>query len=215
MRHRVAGKQLSRSTSHRRATRRNMAAALFQHGAIRTTETKAKELRRFVEKLITQAKKGTLHARRLVIRELGDQRMYDEEGEMLEQTVVQKLFGELAPRYADRPGGYTRLIRLSDRRIGDAGQQVLLQLVEETPAEAAAPSSTSRRQRRAAKRHSAARGARKRRTGAVTGAAPEPDAEAASAEGAESAEAGAQDEPAATDSAEKAADEQDAADDKQ
>ncbi|HAU36503.1 MAG TPA: 50S ribosomal protein L17 [Phycisphaerales bacterium] len=159
MRHRLAGKELSRDTQHRRALRRNMAASLFQHGAIRTTETKAKELRRFVEKLITIARKGTLHARRRVLAELNDRAMADAEGELLDKTVVQKLFGEIAPRYANRPGGYTRIIRLSERRIGDAGTQVLLQLVEEAPAGGEKSSGTSRRRRRATKRHEAAAGA--------------------------------------------------------
>jgi len=137
--------------------RRNMAASLIQHGAIRTTEAKAKELRRFVEKLITTARQGTLHARRQVIRALGDRRIANDEGEIEDQTIVQKLFDEVAPRYVDRPGGYTRIIRLSDRRIGDAGTQVLLQLIEEKPAEAGGePTAASRRKKRAAKRHAAA-----------------------------------------------------------
>lgn len=163
MRHRVAGRQLSRNTSHRRATRQNMASALFEHGAIRTTTAKAKELRRFVEKLITTAKKGTLHARRLVIAELRDRDVYALDAtktdyERTGQTIVQKLFSEIAPKYADRPGGYTRIIRLAERRIGDAGEQVILQLVEETkvaPEEEKA-SRGSRRKRRAAKRQQAA-----------------------------------------------------------
>jgi len=134
-----------------------MAAALFEHGAIRTTEAKAKELRRFVEKLITMAKQGTLHARRRVISALGrDRNLFGEEGELLEQTVIQKLFDEIAPRYADRPGGYTRIIRLAERRIGDAGRQVILQLVEETTAETrSGAKGASRRRHRAAKRHEA------------------------------------------------------------
>ncbi len=157
MRHRVSGRHLGRTPSHRRALRRNMAASLFTHGAIRTTEAKGKELRRFVEKLITTAKKGTLHARRLVIAELQDHPIVDGEGEKTGQTVVQKLFAEIAPRYADRPGGYTRIIRLADRRIGDAGRQVLLQLVEETGADAGDDvGETSRRKSRAAKRIQAA-----------------------------------------------------------
>jgi large subunit ribosomal protein L17 len=157
MRHRVAGKQLSRTTSHRKALRRNMAASLFEHGAVRTTETKAKQLRRFVERLITIAQKGTLHARRQVIAMLGDRNMTDEEGEFQDKTVVQKLFDEIAPRYSSRPGGYTRIIRLSDRRIGDAGAQVLLQLIEETPKKGEEAAGTAgRRKRRAAKRHEAA-----------------------------------------------------------
>jgi large subunit ribosomal protein L17 len=159
MRHRVSGRNLSRSSSHRSSLRRNMAASLFQHGAIRTTGPKAKELRRFVEKLITRAKKNTLHARRLVIAALGrDRAMYDVGEERMDQTVVQKLFDEIAPKYADRPGGYTRIVRLAERRIGDAGEQVILQLVEEVKSAPAAPAAAgaSRRRRRATKRHAAA-----------------------------------------------------------
>jgi len=86
-----------------------------------------------VEKLITLAKKGTLHARRQVIALLGDRAMVDKDNpdELADMTVVQKLFNEIAPRYADRQGGYTRIIHLPERRIGDSGQQVLLQLIEE------------------------------------------------------------------------------------
>lgn len=165
MRHRVAGKQLSRNTSHRRALRRNMASALLEHGTIRTTVVKAKELRSFVEKLITTARQGTLHARRQVVSLLQDRAILDEDTDSVVEarragkTVIAKLFNEIAPRYADRPGGYTRIIHLPERRIGDAGKQVLLQLVEQTaPAaesEAAAP--VSRRRRRAARRAEAAK----------------------------------------------------------
>ena len=135
-----------------------MAASLFEHGAIRTTAPKAKELRRFAEKLITLARKNTLHARRLVIAQLGhDRSIVDDEGEVQDQTVIQKLFSEIAPRYADRPGGYTRIIRLAERRIGDAGRQVILQLVEEASTSGdGASQGASRRRRRAAKRHEAA-----------------------------------------------------------
>ncbi|HDZ22056.1 hypothetical protein LCGC14_0486350 [marine sediment metagenome] len=157
MRHRVDGKKLNRTTSHRKALWRNMAAALLQHGAIRTTEPKAKQLRRFVEKLITTAKRGTLHARRQVIATLVDRDIFDDEGQKLDQTIVQKLFNEIAPRYADRPGGYTRIIHLAERRIGDASKQVLLQLVEEEGVgPAAKPSGTSRRKKQAEKRRQAA-----------------------------------------------------------
>lgn len=157
MRHRVSGKHLGRTASHRKALRRNMGASLIQHGAIRTTEAKAKELRRFVEKLITTAKKGTLHARRQVIAAIGNREIVDDQAELAGKTVVQKLFDELVPRYADRPGGYTRIIRLADRRIGDSGQQVLVQLVEESPAGGDQGVQTaSRRSRRAAKRLEAA-----------------------------------------------------------
>ena len=159
MRHRMSGKRLGRTTSHRKALRRNQAVALLEHGAIRTTEAKAKELRRFVEKLITAAKEGTLHARRRVIARLGrDRLMFDENNEPLDQTVVQKLFDEIALRYQDRPGGYTRIIQLAERRIGDAGRQVILQLVEEMPSSGGQGESQgeSRRRRWAAKRHEAA-----------------------------------------------------------
>jgi len=156
MRHRVSGKHLGRTSSHRKALRRNMSASLIQHGAIRTTAPKAKELRRFVEKLITTAKKGTLHARRQVIAAIGDREMVDSKGETADKTVVQRLFDEIVPRYANRPGGYTRIIRLADRRIGDSGPQVLLQLVEETSPAAEDAKTTSRRRRRTTRRLEAA-----------------------------------------------------------
>ena len=156
MRHQMDGKKLSRTTSHRRALWRNMAAALIQHGAIRTTEVKAKQLRRFVEKLITTAKKNTLHARRQVIAKLRNRKLYDDEGQIAEQSLIQKLFEEVAPRYADRPGGYTRIIRLAERRIGDASKQVLLQLVEEETVKGGGGG--SRRKKRAAMRQEAAAG---------------------------------------------------------
>ncbi len=180
MRHRIAGKQLSRTTSHRKALRRNMAASLFEHGAIRTTEAKAKELRRFVERLITIARKGTLHARRRVIQALGDRMICDGDGDPTGQTIIQKLFDEVAPRYVDRPGGYTRIIRLQERRIGDAGVQVIIQLVEEAKAGGDQPDRTSSRKRRAVKRHEAA------------SVVPSPQAEAPPAEEAESAEEAAE-----------------------
>jgi len=158
MRHRVAGKRLTRTTSHRRALRRNMAASLIQHGAIRTTEPKAKELRRFVERIITTAVKGTLHARRRVVSALGDRAMVGDDGVPLGQTVIQKLFDDIAPGFVDRQGGYTRIIRLDERRIGDAGEQVILQLVTESTSPAAGDDARegSRRKRRAARRHQAA-----------------------------------------------------------
>ncbi len=160
MRHCISGKQLSRNTAHRRSLRRNMAASLFEHGAIRTTEAKAKELRRFAEKLITLARQGTLHARRRVLALLRDRDIVDAEGELQDKTVVQKLFDEIAPRYHDRPGGYTRIVRLAERRIGDSGVQVLLQLVEETrPKAAGGDKAGSRRRKRAAKRQRAAEAA--------------------------------------------------------
>jgi len=131
MRHRVAGRRLSRTSEHRLAMRRNLAASLIQHETISTTIEKAKEVKPFAEKLITLAKKGTLSARRRAIALLGNRDIVDnEDGEAVKKgTVIGKLFSELGPRYLDRPGGYTRIIRLSLRRLGDNGQLVLLQLV--------------------------------------------------------------------------------------
>ncbi len=157
MRHCVAGKKLNRTSSHRKAMRRNMAASLFEHGAIRTTEAKAKDVKPFVERLITIARKGTLHARREVISILGDRNIADADGAIQEKTVITKLFDDIAPRYADRPGGYTRIIRLSERRIGDSGIQVLLQLIDESQTDAGeSGAAASRRKKRASMRRQAA-----------------------------------------------------------
>jgi large subunit ribosomal protein L17 len=108
-----------------------MVASLFQHETISTTIEKAKEVKPFAEKLITLAKKGTLQNRRRAISMLGNRDIVDNvEGEAVRKgTVVGKLFSEIGPRYLDRPGGYTRIVRLSLRRLGDNGQLVLLQLV--------------------------------------------------------------------------------------
>ncbi len=131
MRHRVAGRRLSRTKEHRLAMRRNLVASLIQHETISTTIEKAKEVKPFAEKLITLAKKGTLAARRRAIALLGNRDIIDyEDGRAVKTgTVIGKLFSELGPRYLDRPGGYTRIIRLSLRRLGDNGQLVLLQLI--------------------------------------------------------------------------------------
>ena len=133
MRHRTAGRQLNRTSEHRLALRRNLAASLFEHETISTTMEKAKEVRGFAEKLITLAKKGNLPARRRAIRLLNNRAIYKEEdGRMVKSgTVIGKLFSEIGPRYLDRPGGYTRIVRLSKRRLGDNGRVVLLQLVEQ------------------------------------------------------------------------------------
>ena len=131
MRHRVAGRHLGRTSSHRLAMRRNMVASLFEHETISTTLPKAKEVRGFAEKLITLGKKGTLASRRRAIALLNNRAIYkDEDGRNVKVgTVIGKLFSEIGPRYLDRPGGYTRIIKLSKRRLGDNGQLVLLQLV--------------------------------------------------------------------------------------
>lgn len=131
MRHRKSGRHLGRTSSHRRALRRNMACSLFLHGRIKTTPEKAKELRQFAEKLITLGKKGGLNAFRRALQLLDN------------KPVVRRLFREIAPRFSARPGGYTRILRLGAEatRLGDKAQQVFLELVEPMPeaAEGAAP----------------------------------------------------------------------------
>ena len=117
MRHHVAGRRLSRSTDQRRALRKNLITQLFKHDRIKTTEAKAKAVRGDAEKLVTLAKRGDLHGRRLAASRLND------------SEVVKKLFDELATRFADRAGGYTRILRLGPR-LGDGAVMVLLELVE-------------------------------------------------------------------------------------
>jgi large subunit ribosomal protein L17 len=133
MRHRVAGRHLSRTSEHRLALRRNMVASLFEHETISTTLEKAKEVRGFAEKLITLGKMGTLPARRRAIAMLNNRGIYvEEDGKMVKKgTVVGKLFSEIGPRYLERSGGYTRIIKLPKCRLGDGGKLVLLQLVEQ------------------------------------------------------------------------------------
>jgi large subunit ribosomal protein L17 len=113
---------------------RNLTRALVQHERIITTVEKAKELRPFVEKLITLAKKNTLHARRLVLARLGSPAkapFYDDKGEPTEDSVLKKLFKEIGPRFANRPGGYTRIIKRQERRLGDAGRTAFIELLKE------------------------------------------------------------------------------------
>ncbi len=155
MRHRVAGRRLSRTSQHRLAMRRNLVAQLFQHETISTTIEKAKEVKAFAEKLITLSKKGTLSARRRAIALLDNRDIIDyEDGKPVKKgTVIGKLFSEIGPRYLDRPGGYTRIIRLSLRRLGDNGRVVLLQLVgpEETSKKESKAASKKRSRKRAKK----------------------------------------------------------------
>ncbi len=117
MRHRNHGRKLNRSSSHRRAMFRNMATALLKHEQIRTTLHKAKELRPITERLITLGKRGDLHARRQAASYLQD------------DAIVRKLFDALAERYADRPGGYTRVLR-AGFRYGDSAPMAIIELVE-------------------------------------------------------------------------------------
>jgi large subunit ribosomal protein L17 len=111
---------------------RNLTLALLRHERIITTVEKAKELRPFVEKLITLAKKGTLHARRLVIARLGPTAKAEIDPDDDEtKTLIAKLFDEIGPRFADRPGGYTRIIKRHQRRLGDAGRTAYIELLKE------------------------------------------------------------------------------------
>ena len=121
MRHRLAGRKLGRTSSHLKATLNNMAVALILHEQIRTTLPKAKELRPFVEKLITLGKQGGLHARRRALAVLRD------------TEVTQKLFGPLAERYKTRKGGYTRVLK-AGFRFGDTAAMALIELVDRDPA---------------------------------------------------------------------------------
>lgn len=134
MRHLKSGRKLGRNASHRLALMRNLTRSLIQHERIITTVEKAKELRPFVEKLITLAKKNTLHARRLVLSRLGPlakASFMDEKGESTGDWVLKKLFKEIGPRFATRPGGYTRIIKRHERRLGDAGRTAFIELLKE------------------------------------------------------------------------------------
>jgi large subunit ribosomal protein L17 len=117
MRHQRAGKKLGRDPAHRKALYSNLAGALIEHGRIRTTEAKAKAVKPFAEKMITLGKRGDLHARRQALAELRS------------QDVVHLLFADVAPRFAERPGGYTRIVKLGPRQ-GDAADMVYLELVD-------------------------------------------------------------------------------------
>lgn len=185
MRHRLAGRHLARTSAHHKAMRRNMAQSLFQHGEIKTTLIKAKEIRPFVERLITLAREGTLRSRQRVVALLGDRAALskEEQGQydpmsnaqrhrvlvsrsgrhhrtgkvpasynkkkypFVARSVVNRLFEDIAPKFKDRPGGYTRIIRLAERRIGDASDLAMLQLVGNEPASTESPKKTSIRRR--------------------------------------------------------------------
>ena len=123
MRHQLSGRQLSRNSSHRAAMLRNMAASLLKHETIRTTVPKAKELRRVVEPLITLGKSDSMANRRLAFSRLRD------------ESVVEKLFGDIGPRFKPRAGGYTRILKM-DARPGDSAPMALMQLVDKAQAAA-------------------------------------------------------------------------------
>lgn len=128
MRHRVAGKRLNRTMGHRTALRRNLVTELFRHDRIRTTLAKAQAIRGQAEKLVTLAKRGLVAGQELPAKEVHARRLAA--ARLNDPKVVQKLFAEIAPRYTERPGGYTRMLKMGIRK-GDAAQMVLLELVEE------------------------------------------------------------------------------------
>ena len=187
MRHRKAGFKLGRTSAHREAMLRNLAASLFEHGQVTTTVPKAKAVQPFVERIVTKAKKGDLHSRRRVISMLGgDRRAFawshvpkgatDEQRESIEEQreftegffdipdeseiernrygeirkapkLVRHIFENVAPRFDDRPGGYTRIVRLGRHRLGDAAELCVIQFVgnEEGPEIGGAPSTRRRK----------------------------------------------------------------------
>ncbi len=124
MRHRKAGKKIGRNSEHRLATQRNMLAALFRHERIVTTVEKAKAFKPAAEKLLSLGREKTLHNVRRAQAKLQD------------KDMVKKLFDELGPRYKDRPGGYTRILKLPERRLGDGGSKCLFELVDNRVLEA-------------------------------------------------------------------------------
>ncbi len=126
MRHQRAGRKLGRDSAHRKALYANLASALIEHGRIKTTEAKAKEVRPIVEQMITLGKRGDVSAQRQAVAFLRS------------KPIAHRLFSEIAPRFADRTGGYTRVVKLGPRQ-GDAAQMAYLELVDYVPERATAP----------------------------------------------------------------------------
>jgi len=136
MKHRIAGRRLDRTTEHRTAMFKNMVTSLLRHERIETTTPKAKELKRIADKVITLAKKGSPHARRQAYRQVRD------------VEVLNKLFETIGPRFAKRPGGYTRIVKIG-RRAGDNAEVAMIELVERTPAEAPAEKKDEKAEKKA------------------------------------------------------------------
>ena len=126
MRHHRTGKKLSRDAAHRKALYANLAGSLIEHGRIKTTEAKAKAVKPIAEKMITLGRRGDLAARRQALAYLRS------------QQIVHHLFAEVAPRFADRPGGYSRIVKIGPR-YGDAAEMVYLELVDYVPPRAVVP----------------------------------------------------------------------------
>ncbi len=117
MKHRIGVNRLGRKASHRKALLRNMMTSLFKHERIKTTKTKAREVRRYAEKMITRAKIDTVHNRRIIAKRIWD------------KSILAKLFTDIGPRFVERPGGYTRIIKLG-KRYGDSAETVFLELAD-------------------------------------------------------------------------------------
>jgi large subunit ribosomal protein L17 len=204
MKHRVKSRKLNRSPAHHKALLRNLAQSMIQHGSIRTTVAKARDLRPFVEKLVTlarSAKGGSITARRRIHKLLSDRsfiptdRQADYDNLSLAKraktlrsragrryrtgaprgklaftgaSITHRLINELAPKYEDRAGGYTRIVKLADRRVGDGGQLAVLQFVgeEQAPGPVTKPAKTARRKRADARYALAVKLAKQRRTSA-------------------------------------------------
>ncbi len=135
MRHHRAGRKLGRDASHRKALYSNLAGSLIEHGRMRTTEAKAKSVKPIAEQMITLGRRGDIHARRQALAYLRS------------QDVVYKLFSEVAPRFADRPGGYTRIVKIGPRQ-GDAADMVYLELVDYVPERLVSPAAAAAARRR-------------------------------------------------------------------
>jgi large subunit ribosomal protein L17 len=133
VRHQRVGKKLGRDSAHRKALYSNLAGALIEHGRIKTTAAKAKEVKPIAEQMITLARRGGVHARRQALAYLRS------------QDVVHKLFSDVGPRFADRPGGYCRIIRIGPRQ-GDAAEMVYLELVDFVPEATFAPPPRAQRE---------------------------------------------------------------------
>lgn len=208
MRHRIAGSKLGRNTPHRRAMFRNLAAAVLQHGQITTTAHKAKAVQPFIEKLITLAKRGDLHARRRAIALLQDRKLvtvdkesgdpvYEERDDGGDKTLIQKLFNEIGPAFADRTGGYTRIVKLDRHRIGDGADLVVLQLVSDEDEGPNVSGRFSRRRQKQLGRTNYAARLRRGQSAAPASAESEADASTATTDApAEEAETDPQGEPA-------------------
>lgn len=206
MRHRYAGYRFSMDIQQRRALFRNLAIALFTHGQITTTLPKARAVKGYVEKIITTARKGDLASRRRVIQKLGDPIVVPFDLKSLDRKalhakgykvnkyhelqngprLVKKIFDEIAPKYQDRPGGYTRIIKLAKHRIGDGSDLVVLQLVGREETGPQVSGQFSRRRQKADGRTAYAAQLRKAKAQAAEAA---PKAEAAPAAGGEEAKA--------------------------